>query len=253
LEGREHGWPWWCFAVIGGGISALCGLGVLERRARRNARAPLIQIKQFAIPAFTAGVLVQLCFSLGLQGFSLTLILWLQAGHRFSPLHAGLTVLAFTAGAILTAPNAGQFALRHGRKVLVLGALLMAVGTAGAAAPAWIDHQHITTWLLAPGLVIAGAGLGLLVVPLINVVLAVVPAETSGGSSGVFSTAQQLGGAIGIAAIGSVFFAHLDSGHFNAAFRAAAPCTILAYLVCAGLACLLPDKAISDDDVIQAT
>jgi EmrB/QacA subfamily drug resistance transporter len=253
LEGREHGWPWWCFAVIAGGVLTLCVLGVLERRSRRNARAPLIQIEQFAIPVFSAGVLVQLFFSLGLQGFSLTLILWLQAGHHFSPLHAGLTLLAFTAGAIVTAPNAGQLALRHGRKVLICGALLMAIGTAGTAAPAWIDHRHITTWLLAPGLVIAGAGLGLLVVPLINVVLAAVPAETSGGSSGVFSTAQQLGGAIGIAAIGSVFFAHVASDHFNTAFRAAAPCTVAAYLACAGLACLLPNKAVTDDDLIAAT
>jgi EmrB/QacA subfamily drug resistance transporter len=253
LEGREHGWPWWCFAVIGVGITALGVLGMLERRSRPNGPAPLIQTEQFTIPGFSAGVLVQLFFSLGLQGFSLTLILWLQAGHGFSPLHAGLTLLAFTAGAILTAPNAGQIALRHGRRVLILGAFLMALGTAGTAAPAWIAHEHITTWLLTPGLLVAGAGLGLLVVPLVNVVLAAVPAGTSGGTSGVFSTAQQLGGALGIAAIGSVFFAHLAADHFNAAFRAAVPCTIVAYLVCAGLACLLPNSAVTDHQVMEAT
>ena len=69
----------------------------------------------------------------------------------------------------------------------------------------------------------------------------------------MFSTARQLGGAIGIAAIGSVFFAHLASDHFNAAFRAAALCAIAAYLVCAALASLLPDDAVTDDDVIHAT
>jgi hypothetical protein len=50
-----------------------------------------------------------------------------------------------------------------------------------------------------------------------------------------------------------VFFAHLVSDHFNGAFRAAAPFTVAAHLACAGLACLLPDKAVTDPDVIQAS
>jgi EmrB/QacA subfamily drug resistance transporter len=253
LEGRERGWPWWSFALIAIGLTAICALGYIERRSRSREVAPLIQIEQLAIPAFSAGVLVQLFFSLGLQGFSLSLILWLQAGHGFSPLHAGLTLVPFSVGAILTAPNAGKLALHRGRKILILGGLLMAVGTAGVAAPAWISHQHITTWILAPGYLIAGAGLGLLVVPLINVVLAAVPATSSGGASGVFTTAQQLGGALGIAVIGSVFFAHLGTGHFNTAFKAAAPVAIGAYLLCAALACLLPNRAVTEEEVIDAT
>jgi hypothetical protein len=49
-------------------------------------------------------------------------------------------------------------------------------------------------WPIVPGLVVAGAGLALLVVPLVNVVLAAIPVEVAGGASGLFSTAQQLGG-----------------------------------------------------------
>ena len=55
---------------------------------------------------------------------------------------------------------------------------------------------------------VAGAGLGLLVVPLVNVVLTAVPASDAGGASGVFSTAQQLGDALGVAIFGTVFFDH---------------------------------------------
>ena len=128
----------------------------------------------------------------------------------------------------------------------------MAVGTAGVAAPAWGSH-HVTTWLLTPGLVINGMGLGLLVVPLVNVVLAAVPSRTSGGSSGVFSTAQQLGGALGVAVIGSVFFSHLHGFDFNAAFRAAAPLAVAVYLVCAMLSLALPNDAVTDEQAIEAT
>ena len=60
-----------------------------------------------------------------------------------------------------------------------------------------------------PGLVVAGMGLSLLVIPLVNVVLAAVPAEAAGGASGLFSTAQQLGGAIGVAVAGTIFFGDL--------------------------------------------
>jgi ABC-type proline/glycine betaine transport system permease subunit len=68
----------------------------------------------------------------------------------------------------------------------------------------------------------------------------------------VFSTAQELGGAVGVAVLGSVVFAHLAVDHFDAAFKAAVPLTVIAYLVCAGLSCLLPDRAVTDEDVIEA-
>ena len=80
--------------------------------------------------------------------------------------------------------------------VLAVGALLMAAGLA------WVDlgAHHVGTstspWPLVPGLAVAGMGLALMVIPLVNVVLAAVPAEAAGGASGLFSTAQQLGGAL---------------------------------------------------------
>jgi MFS family permease len=194
---------------------------------------------------------VQLLFSLGLQGLSIIFILWLQLGHGFSPLHAGLTLIAFSFGAVLTAPNAGKYAFKHGRNVLALGALLLAVGTALVAAPAWHMHGSLSSWIFTPGFVIAGAGLGLLVVPLVNVVLSAVPAELSGGASGVFSTAQQLGGAIGVATIGSVFFSKLTTGGYDNAFKVAVPFTIASYVL-AGLFCLaLPKKALSEEEALE--
>ena len=65
-------------------------------------------------------------------------------------------------------------------------------------------------WSIVPGLVVAGAGLSLLIIPLANVVLAAVPTGAAGGASGLFSTAQQFGGAVGIAVIGTVFFTRLE-------------------------------------------
>jgi MFS family permease len=96
----------------------------------------LLQTANFGVPAFSGGVLVQLVLSFALQGFSVAFILWLQQGHRFSPIHAGLTLIPFSVGAILSAPNAGNLALKYGRRVLVTGAVLMAAGMVGVAFPA---------------------------------------------------------------------------------------------------------------------
>jgi hypothetical protein len=98
-----------------------------------------------------------------------------------------------------------------------------------------------------PGLVIAGAELALLVIPLVNVVLAAAPARAAGSASGLFSTAQQVGGAIGIAVVGTVFFGYLGSHSFTTAFTHTAPYAAVAFLVCAALSLMLPKTAVADD------
>ena len=136
--------------------------------------------------------------------------------------------------------------------MLVAGGLLMAVGMTGIDLAARHAAAPISPWALVPGMVVAGAGLGLLVVPLVNVVLAAVPVADAGGASGVFSTAQQFGGAIGVAVMGSVFFGHQPAGAgLTAAFLATMPWVIAAFVACAALCMLLPRKAVMDvmDDV----
>lgn len=76
----------------------------------------------------------------------------------------------------------------------------------------------------------------MLVVPLVNVVLAAVPRSDSGGASGVFSTAQQLGGAVGVAIIGTVFFGHSGGRPSLAALQTAAIVAASAFALCGVLA-----------------
>ena len=118
-------------------------------------------------------------------------------------------------------------------------------------------YRHIgvngSPWPVVPGLVVAGAGLALLVVPLVNVVLAAVPAEIAGGASGLFSTAQQLGGALGVALLGTVFFGYLGGGHsFEAALVHAAPYAIGAFALCCILSMLLPRTAVAEEALTAA-
>src|SRR6516162_6337397 len=109
-----------------------------------------------------------------------------------------------------------------------------------AAGIAAVDFgaRHVGTgtspWPLVPGLVIAGAGLALLVIPLVNVVLAAAPVEAAGGASG-------------LAAIGTVLFGYLGGHSFAASFTHTAPYAAAAFLICAALSVVLPKTAVADD------
>ncbi|WP_327314364.1 MFS transporter [Streptomyces sp. NBC_01235] len=247
VQGRENGWPLWGWICLTAGVLAVTGLGVLEAHRRNPATVPLLPSRAFRLPAFSVGVLVQLLFSLAMQGFFLVFAVWLQAGEGYTPMQAGLLTVAFSVGGFLTAPAADSLAVRYGRLVLGAGALLMAGGYAWVwAAVDGASDTHTGAWPLAPGLVVAGAGLGFLVVPLVNVVLSAVPADLAGGASGIFSTAQQFGGALGAAVVGTVFFGHADDG-LTKALGAAMPWVTAGFVVCAGLCALLPRTATSHD------
>jgi EmrB/QacA subfamily drug resistance transporter len=251
LEGRSLGWPAWLWALLGAGLSGLVALALVEERRQHARVAPLLRTGLLRIPAFSAGLVVQLAFAAGLQGFFLVFAVWIQTGMGFSPLGAGLTALAFSVGSFLLAPMAVSLAQRHGRLVLSGGGLLMALGTLGVIIGA--DHvgQGSDPWPVVPGLIVAGVGLSLLIIPLVNVVLAAVPQEVAGGAGGIFSTAQQLGGALGVAVVGTVFFNGLEGQSFTASFERAAPVVIALFLVAGLLALVLPRTALGEEEVAE--
>jgi EmrB/QacA subfamily drug resistance transporter len=251
LEGRSLGWPAWVWLVLAAGVAGLVALAIVEERRQHERIAPLLRPRLLRIPAFSAGLCTQLAFSAGLQGFFLIFAVWIQAGMGFSPLGAGLTAFSFSVGSFLLAGGAIPMAQRYGRLVLVCGGLLMAAGALAIVLGA--SHVGIGSdpWPVVPGLVIAGIGLSLMIIPLINVVLAAVPHGVAGGAGGVFTTAQQLGGALGIAIVGSVFFSELSSHSFTASFKDAMPVVIGLFLAASALALALPKTAVGEEEVAE--
>jgi EmrB/QacA subfamily drug resistance transporter len=244
LEGQSLGWPAWVWWLAGAGVVALAALVVIERR-RRDERQALLPTSLFRFPAFSAGILIQLVFSAAMAGFFFVLTIWLQAGEGFSPLTSGLTTLAFSAGTIVFAGVPQRLIPRFGRNVLVVGGLLMAAGIGLAQWPAANSGTPIGGWDLALGLFVAGAGLALLVIPLANVIISAIPAPSAGAASGVLSTAQQLGGAIGIGVFGTIFFVALPVSGFLASFIETAPWVAAGFVLCAVLALALPSAAVA--------
>ncbi|MEU7858460.1 MFS transporter [Nonomuraea sp. NPDC049141] len=240
VEGRSNGWPLWGWICLAGGVLALAAL--VNYESWRRIEHPLLPAALFKRPAFGSGLLIQLLFGAGMSGFFLVFTIWLQTGQGYTPSQAGVLMMAMSAGAFISAPVVVTLVAKIGRNILVVGNLLMAGGllwvqcALNDAAP-----QHTGAWPLVPGLLVAGIGLGFVVVPLVNIVLTAVPEHLAGGASGIFSTAQQFGGALGVAIIGNLFFTHASRG-LTGAITHAAPWAIGTFLICAVLCLGLPGK-----------
>jgi len=109
---------------------------------------------------------------------------------------------------------AGRISARLGRHILTVGAGFLTVACLLLA----VSSGAATSAGLLPGLALAGFGIGLVLVPLTAIVLAKLEVSHAGAASGVLSTALQVGGALGIAVVGVVFFGALPGGGFAHAF-----------------------------------
>ncbi|MCX5087437.1 MFS transporter [Streptomyces sp. NBC_00365] len=244
VQGRSNGWPLWGWICLAVGILAIAVLTVSEKK--RGIEHPLLPTSLFRKPAFSAGLLIQLLFYGGMSGFMLVFTIWLQTGQGYTPTQAGLLMVAFSAGSILAAPAVDLLVAKLGRIVLILGALVMAGGLFWVRRAAQDSAAfHTGAWPLVPGLFLAGVGLIFLIIPLVNTILSTVPGRLAGGASGILSTAQQFGGALGVAVIGNVFFSHADKG-LTSAITHAGPWAIAAYVLCAVLCLALPRKAVGN-------
>jgi EmrB/QacA subfamily drug resistance transporter len=221
VQGRAEGWPAWAFASLAAAVGVLAGFAWLERRVAARGGVPLVVPELFADRAFRVGILVSFVFFLGVPAFFLTFTVHLQVGLGFSALGAGLATLPFAVGSATASAASVRLAPRFGRPVLQVGSGLMVVGMLALIATIHLADLDLRSYQLAPALLVAGLGMGLVVAPLIDTVLAGIHGGAHGSASGVLSTMQQVGGAVGVALIGVAFFGLLSSGVGRAAAETA--------------------------------
>jgi EmrB/QacA subfamily drug resistance transporter len=214
IQGRQQGWPLWTGVSLAVGVLLLADFAWYERRITRSGREPLINLALFADRAFSTGVLVQLVAFTGQLSFFLVLAVYLQNGVGLTPLRSGVLFIAIGAGYVVTATLSGSVAQRLGRQTVALGAAAMIGGLllidAGIHRIGAGAGTGSVLWLV-PGLIVDGAGMGLIIAPMTSLVLARVAPSHVGTASGVLSTVTQLGGALGVALIGIIFYGRI--GH----------------------------------------
>ncbi|MFD6151484.1 MFS transporter [Streptomyces sp. NPDC060243] len=188
-----------------------------ERRCTRSGAEPLLDLALYRVRSYSLGSSLGLLYFAGFTSIFFVSTLYLQSGLHYSALQAGLTLTPFALGSGLSAGIGGRLVDRLGRPLVVVGLLMVAIGLAGTAfAVHQVTGKGIGWALIAP-LLFAGLGSGLVISPNQTLTLSEVPVRRAGSAGGALQTGQRVGSAIGIAAVGSVFFGRLaDDGWSNA-------------------------------------
>jgi EmrB/QacA subfamily drug resistance transporter len=247
VEGRQQDWATWVWAVGAAGVVVLAAFVVQQVRRERVTGSALLPMRLFSDRGFSAGLITQGAFQGSLAGFALVLTVYVQTGLGWSAIHAGLTLLPFSLGAFVGTGISVPLGMRLGKVVMVSGALLQSAATVWVLAVVHGQGDALSTWDLVPALVISGVGLGLLVVPLVDVALATISTAEAGAASGAYGTVQQVGAALGIAITGTVFFDVVGTSYDAGALRSGllAACWVSAggYALAALASLLLPSRA----------
>jgi EmrB/QacA subfamily drug resistance transporter len=210
-EGREKGWPGWLVAMLFAAVPVLAAFAVLQVRKTRANSSPLMLTSLFGNRSFLIGLLVSVVFFSGIPAFFFTFGLYLQIGLGFSALHAGLTGFPFALATGIASSRSDALAKRMGTNVLRLGAGLLSVSMVINALVLHHFGTDVTSYEIAPFLLLSGFGLGCFIAPLTNLILANIQGREAGSASGVLTTGQQVGGALGVALIGILFFGQISA------------------------------------------
>src|SRR5947208_684889 len=183
---------------IAGALVLLVAFIVIELRSAQ----PLMPLRIFANRDRSGSYAVWFAIGATLSGFLFFLTQFMQNILGYSPLKAGLAFLPITVGIVLGAQLASRFIARLGaRTPMAIGSLAGALGLFGLSRIS--DHSGYLTGLLGPALVLS-FGLGLIFVSTTIVAVTGVGPRESGLSSALVNVAQQLGGSMGLAVLGTI-------------------------------------------------
>jgi len=212
IEGQTVDWAPWTIIVLVIGVVLLVAFAFWEIGVARRERAPIVPPRLFAHPAFTGGVILAFVYFAAFTSIFFTLSIFWQAGLAHTALETGIVTIPFSIGAIIGASQSERLAHRLGRTVLFIGTGCLAVGLLALWLVVWlVDPLTLTAWDLVVPLLVAGFGNGLFIAPNVQFIVATVDRPEAGAASGVVSTVQRIGAAIGIAVMGTVLFANLDN------------------------------------------
>jgi EmrB/QacA subfamily drug resistance transporter len=200
VRAQELGWT--STTVLGtmiGGLLLLVAFVAWELRAPE----PMLPMRFFKSRAFSATSGVSLSMFFGVFGSIFLLAQFFQTAQGYSPLEAGLRTLPWTGTTMLIAPLAGIFSDRIGSRPLMAAGLALQAG-----ALAWlaiVSAPDVAYASLVVPFVMAGAGMALVFAPAANAVLSSVRTSEAGQASGATNTIREIGGALGVSVLSTVF------------------------------------------------
>jgi EmrB/QacA subfamily drug resistance transporter len=212
------GWGWASAATLGvlaAGVVLLGGLVAAER----GAAAPMVDVRLFRNPRFTAASASVAIAFFALLGFIFLMTQYFQVVRGYSPLATGVRLLPVAASVGVASVAGTRLAVRVGNKVIVGGGMALF-----CAALLWISFASEDTpyGIIAVQMVVLGIGMGFTQAPATEAIMGAVPRQMAGIASAVNGATRLFGGTLGVAVIGSVA-ASLYTGRLTALLPAGLP------------------------------
>ncbi|MFI7012646.1 MFS transporter [Streptomyces sp. NPDC050164] len=183
------------------GSALLAGFVLYSTRAKN----PMLPMRLFRSRAFSGINAASLLMFLGMFGSIFLLSQYMQGVLGYSPTEAGLRMLPWTGMPMLVAPIAGILADRiGGRPVVAAGLFLQALGLGCMSVVATVDASYAAQ---LPALIVSGIGMALFFAPASHLVMSSVRPQEQGIASGANNALREVGGALGIAVMASIFAA----------------------------------------------
>lgn len=228
IDGPDHGWSSArVLVLLIGGAVLLAAFFLWERRSS----TPMLPLRLFRSRGFSVVNVVALTFSLGVFGSVFLLAQFLQVVQGMSPFEAGVRTLPWTMAPMVVAPLAGLVVGRVGARALIVAGQVML--SAGLFWIAMVTAVDVTYGSLVPAFVLAGVGMGLTFAPMSTAVLASVRPNEFGVASGTNNTIRELGVAMGVAILTSVFVSQGDYGSPESFVDGVVPAVIVGAIVVA--------------------
>ncbi|MED2253530.1 MFS transporter [Brevibacillus parabrevis] len=209
VVGREAGWPLWVFASFAGALVAFFLFRIHEKRMVERGEKPLIPAAIFHERSFTLGVLTILAYQIGNSGFFLVVSITLQDALSLSAMDSALAFTPIGLGFFIASLLGPKWAKKNAH-VLKVGATVLIAGYAAVIAACYALAAELYWQQLILPFFLIGLGQGLVGAPLMGTIMSGVGREYVGAASGILSTFMQTANALGVAVIGTVFFAALS-------------------------------------------
>jgi EmrB/QacA subfamily drug resistance transporter len=239
VEGRESGWPAWIVAMLVAFPVALIAFVRFEARLAKRGGDPLVALHLLRNSAFVIGLVMALAFYM-LSSFYLTFAVYLQNGLHETPFVAGLAMLPFATGFFVASLVSSYVMRRLGVRALTLGFVLQVLGFGVVM----LAVSNVLPQSLAVGLICGGLGFGTVMPSVIKAVIGSIDPRHAGLASGIMISTFQIGAALGVAAIGGIFYsalgAHQNLGAYAHAFTLALGCNVALLALAAVLSLWLP-------------
>ncbi|RZU25229.1 DHA2 family integral membrane protein (MFS transporter) [Streptomyces sp. BK239] len=184
-------------STIGAGLLVLVAFVLFEKHSDH----PSIDVTYFKNKVFSAAISVIALVFFALMGVTFFAVFYTQSVRGYSPLQTGLLMLPLAAAQMIFAPRARLVVDRFGIKVTTTTAMLVIAATLVAFAT--LD-EDTPIWILEVVFFLMGAGMAHIMTPTSVVIMQALPREKAGSASALSNTFRQVGGALGIAVLGSV-------------------------------------------------